>query len=108
MSQTIMSIQNNIGTQGEDLCTIMFKPPEEFSTDRSKVVVLMLLDFQNQYIVIEPSHEIMVLFVFRKLILQTLMRSHPVGLRSDFWLDPSSISILDVCEQRMVWRASLA
>ena len=28
----------------------------------------------------EPSHEIMVLFVFRKLILQTHMRRHPVGL----------------------------
>ena len=28
----------------------------------------------------EPSHEIMVLFVLRKLILQTCMRSHPVGL----------------------------
>ena len=28
----------------------------------------------------EPSHEIMVLFVLRKLILQTRLRSHPVGL----------------------------
>ena len=28
----------------------------------------------------EPSHEIMTLFVLRKLILQTRMRSHPVGL----------------------------
>ena len=31
----------------------------------------------------EPSHEIMVLFVLRKLILQNRMRSHPVGL--DVW-----------------------
>ena len=31
----------------------------------------------------EPSHEIMVLFVLRKLILQTCMCSHPVGL--DVW-----------------------
>ena len=31
-------------------------------------------------ITIEPSHEIMVLFVLRKLILQTRMRSHPLGL----------------------------
>ena len=30
-----------------------------------------------------PSHEIMALFVLRKLILQTRMRSHPVGL--DVW-----------------------
>ena len=29
----------------------------------------------------EPSHEIMVLFVLRKLIFQTRMRSHPVGLQ---------------------------
>ena len=29
----------------------------------------------------EPCHEIMVLLVLRKLILQTRMRSHPV----DFW-----------------------
>ena len=27
----------------------------------------------------EPTHEIMALFVLRKLILQTCMRSHPVG-----------------------------
>ena len=32
---------------------------------------------------IEPAHEIMVLFVLRKLILQMHMRSHPVGL--DVW-----------------------
>ena len=31
----------------------------------------------------EPCHEIMVLFVLRKLILQTRMCSHPVGL--DVW-----------------------
>ena len=29
----------------------------------------------------EPSHEIIVLFVPRKLVLQTRMRSHPVGAR---------------------------
>ena len=32
----------------------------------------------------EPSHEIMVLFVLRKLILQTRICSHPVGL--DVWI----------------------
>ena len=36
-----------------------------------------LFPFQQK---IEPSHEIMVLFVLLKLILQTRMRSHPVGL----------------------------
>ena len=33
----------------------------------------------------EPCHEIMILFVLHKLILQTRMRSHPVGLVSDFF-----------------------
>ena len=33
--------------------------------------------------IFEPSHEIMALFVLHKLILQTRMRSHPVGL--DVW-----------------------
>ena len=28
----------------------------------------------------EPAHEIMALFILRKLILQTRIRSHPVGL----------------------------
>ena len=31
----------------------------------------------------EPCHEIMALFILRKLILQTRMRNHPVGL--DVW-----------------------
>ena len=31
-------------------------------------------------ITLEPTHEIMVLFVLRKLIFQTRMRNHPVGL----------------------------
>ena len=30
--------------------------------------------------IIEPAHEIMVLFVLRKLVLQTRMCSNPVGL----------------------------
>ena len=33
--------------------------------------------------IIEPAHEILVLFVLRKHILQTRMRSHPLGL--DVW-----------------------
>ena len=36
----------------------------------------------------EPSHEIMALFVLRKLILQTRMRSHPVGLEVWFLVGP--------------------
>ena len=29
----------------------------------------------------EPAHEIMILFVLRKLILETRIRRHPVGLK---------------------------
>ena len=36
----------------------------------------------------EPSHEIMARFVFRKLILQTRMRGHPVGLDVPFLVGP--------------------
>ena len=46
------------------------------------------LSIPERYLVLanenEPSHEIMVLFVLCKLILQTHMRSHPVGL--DVWI----------------------
>ena len=63
----------------------------------------------------ESARKIMALFVLRKLILQSRMRSHPVGgggvgrgtgarMMSDFWSDPSSTSILYVCEQRRLWR----
>ena len=38
--------------------------------------------------IFEPSHEIMVLFVLCKLILQTLMCSHPVGLEVWFLVGP--------------------
>ena len=43
---------------------------------------------------IEPCHEIMVLSVLCKLILQTRRRSHPVGLDVWFLDGPSSTSIL--------------
>ena len=36
----------------------------------------------------EPVHEIMALFVLRKLILQTRIRSHPVGLNVGFLVGP--------------------
>ena len=41
-------------------------------------------------ILFEPAHEILALFVLRKLILQTRMHSHTLGLH--------------VCEQRRLWR----
>ena len=53
---------------------------------------------------LEPAHEIMALFVLRKLILQTRMRSHPVGLDVLFLVRPFSTSMLYVCEQRRLWQ----
>ena len=50
----------------------------------------------------EPLHEIMVFFVLRKLILQKGMHNHPVGL--DAWFLLMFTSILNVCEQRRLWR----
>ena len=46
----------------------------------------------------------MALFVLCKPILQTRMRSHPVGLDVRFWSDPLSTSILHMCEQGRLWR----
>ena len=45
----------------------------------------------------------MAIFILRKLILQMRMCSHPVRQMSGFWSDPSSTSILHVCEQRRLW-----
>ena len=36
----------------------------------------------------EPCHEIIAIFVLRKFILQTRMRSHPVGLDVRFFVGP--------------------
>ena len=55
-------------------------------------------------LLIEPCHEIMVLFILRKLILQTQISSHPVGLDVWFLVDLLSTSILHVCEQQRLWR----
>ena len=54
-------------------------------------------------IIIEPDHEIMALFVLCKLILQTRMCSHPVGLDVWYLVGPLSTSILHVSEQRRLW-----
>ena len=43
------------------------------------------------------------LFVLRTLIPKTCMCSHPVQLDVRFWSDPSSTSILHVCEQQRLW-----
>ena len=49
---------------------------------------------QQVLVIFDPAHEIMAPFVLRKLILQTRMRGHPVGLDVGFWSDPLSTSIL--------------
>ena len=36
----------------------------------------------------EPCHEIMALFILRKFVLQTRMRSYPVGLDARFFIGP--------------------
>ena len=50
---------------------------------RRKIQILYLNSYSLWLKVFEPAHEIMVLSVLCKLILQMRMRSHPVGL--DVW-----------------------
>ena len=55
----------------------------------------------------EPCHVIMVLFILRKFILQTCMRSHPVGL--DVWYLVCLYvyfytPVHHVCEQWRLWQ----
>ena len=54
--------------------------PSDSRRDKSHQSLLMKVqpNYTN-----EPTHEVMALFVLRKLILQTCRRSHPVGL--DVW-----------------------
>ena len=49
------------------------------------LVSFSILIYQIEY---EPAHEIMVLFVLRKFILEIRMRSHPVGLDVCFLVWP--------------------
>ena len=61
-------------------------PGRKFPKTRFCMMRLSLIHVSNVIHTIrifEPTHEIMVLFVLRKLILQTRMLSHPVGL--DAW-----------------------
>ena len=66
-----------------------------------RTAALLVLSCRGSY---EPAREIMALFVLRKLILQTCMRSYAVWLDVWFWSDPSSTSIVHVSEQRRLWR----
>ena len=47
----------------------------------------------------EPSHEIMFVFILRKLILQTRMRSHPVWLDVWFFFGPFEECFQTSCER---------
>ena len=51
----------------------------------------------------ELAHEIMALFVLSKLILQTCIRSHPVGLHVCFLVGPF-VYFDTSCLQRRLWR----
>ena len=77
---------------------------------------------QQCSLLVSPSHEIMAPFVLSKLILQTRMRSHPVGLdvwflvgpfvyfltssvRTTIWTASSEFGTYRLCEQRRFRRA---
>ena len=65
----------------------------KFGEEKSKIIVFGHVLFHHNYVILhvictmlqlrylrnEPAHEIMALFVLRKLILQTRMPSYPVG-----------------------------
>ena len=55
----------------------------------------------------EPAHEILALFVLRKLILQTRMRSHPMGLHLWFLVGPF-VYFHTLCERTADAQASLS
>ena len=55
----------------------------------------------------EPAHEIMVLFILRKLILQMGMRSHPMGLDIWFLVRPFIYFHTYVSELQRLWRDSM-
>ena len=52
----------------------------------------------------KTCHEVMAIFVLRKLILQTRYAASSGARCLIFWSDPSPTSILHVCEQRRLWR----
>ena len=67
----------DVGTMREIIA--FFLDPED-----GNIYIGYYMSFITLFVLpIEPAHEIMVLCVLRKLILQTRMRSHPVGL--DVW-----------------------
>ena len=53
---------------------------------------------------VKPQHKQNKLFVLHKLILQTRMRSHPVGLDVWFFCRTHHLLPYVVCEQRRLWR----
>ena len=53
---------------------------KQILTERHSNLGPRICQMSRRIVQYELSHEIMALFVLRKLILQTRMRSHPVGL----------------------------
>ena len=63
--------------------TFNYRHISRFTEQNWPLTALSHIQHLASVIIIEPAHEIMALFVLRKLILQTRMRSHLVGL--DVW-----------------------
>ena len=59
---------------------VIRRSPGSISYNHLSCDDIFLQVFDDSLKIIEPAHEIMVLFILRKLILQTRMCSYPVGL----------------------------
>ena len=55
-------------------------PPQLLRSWRHKTLLYIIILMIRVVPLFEPAYEIMVRFILRKVILQTRMRSHPVGL----------------------------
>ena len=74
-------------------CSLLYFSWEKMDNNSLKYVTILIMQAWLFVLFIlirlfEPAHEIMALFVFRKLILQTRMHSHPVGLDVWFLVEP--------------------
>ena len=76
--RTIATKASSLGLCGEGGVEFLFFNMRTMACERQLALNIVTPNWTN-----EPAHEIMVLFVLRKLIIQTRMRSHPVGL--DVW-----------------------
>ena len=87
ISLYFQSISNNATAQlvqGSTVCEVTMQ--ETWRTLYSETTLAVVQRYLQ--VINEPAHEIMALFVLHKLILQTRMRSHPVGLDVWFFIGP--------------------